>query len=185
MPAYCLTFAPIIAMANPALTDAGMPNVENKISLGQASEVLFMLLIPLAFARLGVKWMLMVGLIAWIVRLVCFAYGDAGSGEWLFLVAILLHGVCFDFFFVTGQIYTDAKAVDAVKSQAQGLISLSTYGIGMYIGSLLFGKITDLYTTNGVKDWANIWLVPAGITAVVLVSFVLLFKENQTNTECG
>lgn len=179
----CIPLSFYYAMANPALTDAGMTNVENKMSLGQASEVLFMLLIPLAFVRLGVKWMLMVGLIAWIVRFVCFAYGDAGSGEWLFLVAILLHGVCFDFFFVTGQIYTDAKAGDAIKSQAQGLISLATYGVGMYIGSLLSGKITDLYTTNGVKDWASIWLVPAGIAAVVLVFFALLFKDHPTKTE--
>jgi len=178
----CIPLSFYYAMANPALTDAGMTNVENKMSLGQVSEVLFMLFIPLAFTRIGVKQMLIIGLLAWIVRFFCFAYGNAGAGEWLFITAILLHGVCFDFFFVTGQIYTDAKAGDAIKSQAQGLISLATYGVGMYIGSLLSGKITDFYTINGIKDWASIWLVPASIAVVVLVLFALIFKENQTKT---
>lgn len=175
----CIPLSFYYAMANPALTDAGIANVENKMSLGQVSEVLFMLLIPLAFARLGIKWMLMVGLLAWIARFFGFAYGDAGSGEWLFWAAILLHGICYDFFFVSGQIYTDAKAGEAIKSQAQGLISLATYGVGMYIGSLLTGLVTDFYTDNGIKDWTSIWLVPAGIAAVVLVIFALAFREKK------
>ena len=136
-----------------------------------------MLLIPLAFSRLGVKWMLAPGLIAWIVRFILFGYGDAGSGEWMFYIAILLHGICFDFFFVTGQIYTDMQAGDKIKSQAQGLITLATYGIGMFIGSKLAGRVTEMYTADGVKDWTSIWLVPAGIDAVVLVVFVLAFRE--------
>ncbi len=176
----CIPLSFYYAMANPSLTDAGMTNVENKMSLGQASEVFFMLLIPLAFVRLGVKWMLVAGLVAWIVRFAGFAYGDAGAGEWMFYVAILLHGVCFDFFFVTGQIYTDNKAGSKIKSQAQGLISLATYGIGMFIGSILAGKVTAIYTTNGVKDWASIWLVPASIAAVVLVLFIVAFRDNKT-----
>lgn len=179
----CIPLSFYYAMANPALTDAGMTNVENKMSLGQVSEVLFMLLIPAAFAKLGVKRMLMAGLIAWIVRFLGFAYGDAGAGEWMFITAIVLHGVCFDFFFVTGQIYTDAKAGEAIKSQAQGLISLATYGVGMYIGSVLTGMVTDYYTApDGVKDWASIWLIPAAIAATVLVLFALIFKERATAT---
>ncbi len=173
----CIPLSFYYAMANPSLTDAGMTNVENKMSLGQASEVVFMLLIPLAFSRLGVKWMLATGLIAWIVRFILFGYGDAGSGEWMFYIAILLHGICFDFFFVTGQIYTDMQAGDKIKSQAQGLITLATYGIGMFIGSKLAGRVTEMYTADGVKDWTSIWLVPAGIAAVVLVVFVLAFRE--------
>jgi nucleoside transporter len=188
----CIPLSFYYSMANPSLTDAGMTNVENKMSLGQASEVVFMLLIPLAFSRLGVKWMLITGLVAWIVRFACFGYGDAGAGEWMFYVAILLHGVCFDFFFVTGQIYTDNKAGDKIKSQAQGLISLATYGLGMYIGSRLSGYVTDMYTTEQtqmvnmvetvvkVKDWASIWLVPAGIAAVVLVMFIVAFRDDKT-----
>lgn len=176
----CIPLSFYYAMANPSLTDAGMTNVENKMSLGQASEVIFMLLIPLAFSRLGVKWMLATGLVAWIVRFLLFGYGDAGAGEWMFYIAILLHGVCFDFFFVTGQIYTDMKAGDKIKSQAQGLITLATYGIGMFIGSKLAGRVTEAYTANGVKDWTSIWLVPAGIAAVVLVVFVVAFRDQKT-----
>ncbi|KAA0991415.1 MFS transporter [Dyadobacter aurulentus] len=174
----CIPLSFYYAMANPSLTDSGMTNVENKMSLGQASEVVFMLLIPLAFSRLGVKWMLIVGLIAWIVRFVGFGYGDANS-EWLLYLAIILHGVCYDFFFVTGQIYTDSKAGEKYRSSAQGLISIATYGIGMGIGSWLAGLVADMYTVGGVKDWTSIWMVPAGIAAVVLVLFVLFFKDNK------
>ena len=174
----CIPLSFYYAMANPSLTDAGMTNVENKMSLGQASEVLFMLLIPLAFSRLGVKWMLIVGLIAWIVRFIGFGYGDASS-EWLLFLAIILHGVCYDFFFVTGQIYTDSKAGEKYRSSAQGLIAIATYGIGMGIGSWLAGVVADIYTVDGVKNWTSIWMVPAGIAAVVLVLFVLFFKDNK------
>ncbi|MFN8353908.1 MAG: nucleoside permease [Spirosomataceae bacterium] len=174
----CIPLSFYYAMANPSLTDSGMTNVENKMSFGQMSEVFFMLMIPFAFARLGVKWMLVVGLIAWIVRFLCFGYGTADT-EWILFLAILLHGVCFDFFFVTGQIYTDNKAGEKIKSSAQGLISLATYGIGMGIGSKLSGIVADMYTVDGVKNWASIWMVPAGIAAVVLVVFILMFKDNS------
>ncbi|MCF2486790.1 MFS transporter [Dyadobacter sp. CY347] len=174
----CIPLSFYYAMANPSLTDSGMTNVENKMSLGQASEVVFMLLIPLAFSRLGVKWMLVVGLIAWIIRFIGFGYGDVNN-EWLLYMAIILHGVCYDFFFVTGQIYTDSKAGEKYRSSAQGLISIATYGIGMGIGSWLAGLVADMYTVNGVKDWTSIWMVPAGIAAVVLVLFVLFFKDNK------
>ncbi|WP_020595094.1 nucleoside permease [Spirosoma panaciterrae] len=175
----CIPLSFYYAMANPSLTDGGMQNVENKMSLGQASEVIFMLLIPLAYTRLGVKKMLIVGLIAWIIRFICFGYGDVSS-EWMLYLAIVLHGVCYDFFFVTGQIYTDNKAGEKIKSSAQGLISLATYGIGMGIGSKISGIVLDMYTRpDGTKDWLNVWLVPAGIAAVVLILFVLLFTDKQ------
>lgn len=174
----CIPLSFYYAMANPSLTDSGMANVENKMSLGQASEVIFMLLIPFAFSRFGVKWMLVVGLIAWIIRFIGFGYGDASS-EWLLYLAIVLHGVCYDFFFVTGQIYTDSKAGEKFRSSAQGLISIATYGIGMGIGSWIAGVVADIYTVDGVKNWTSIWMVPAGIAAVVLVLFVLFFKDNK------
>ncbi|MEO6282595.1 MAG: MFS transporter [Dyadobacter sp.] len=174
----CIPLSFYYAMANPSLTDSGMTNVENKMSLGQASEVVFMLLIPLAFTRLGVKWMLVVGLIAWIIRFIGFGYGDINN-EWLLYLAIVLHGVCYDFFFVTGQIYTDSKAGEKYRSSAQGLISIATYGIGMGIGSWLAGIVADMYTVDNVKNWTSIWMVPAGIAAVVLVLFVLFFKDNK------
>lgn len=175
----CIPLSFYYAMANPALTDSGMLNVENKMSLGQVSEVVFMLLIPLAFSRLGVKKILIIGLLAWIARFLFFGYGNAGSGEWMFYLAIILHGICYDFFFVTGQIYTDNKAGAKIKSSAQGLITLATYGIGMGIGSKLSGIVLDYYTKNGVKDWTSVWLVPAGIAGVVLVLFLLFFRDEK------
>ncbi|GAB3330599.1 MFS transporter [Larkinella ripae] len=185
----CIPLSFYYAMANPSVTDAykaAYPNadpssfkIENIMSLGQASEFFFMLLIPLAFSRLGVKYMLVVGLVAWIIRFLLFGYGDAGSGEWMFYIAFVLHGVCYDFFFVTGQIYTDNKAGARIKSSAQGLITLATYGIGMGIGSKLSGIVADMYTTGGQVNWTSVWLVPAGIAAVVLVLFVLLFNDRK------
>ena len=102
----------------------------------------------------------------------------------MFYIAILLHGVCYDFFFVTGMIYTDTKAGNTIKSQAQGLISIATYGVGMYIGSIIAGYVKDLYTSKGeanvdVTNWLNVWYVPAGIAAVVLVLFLLFFKDKK------
>lgn len=177
----CIPLSFYYAMANPSLTDSGMTNVENKMSLGQASEVIFMLLIPLAFSRLGIKKMLIIGLVAWIVRFVGFGYGDASS-EWLLYLAIILHGVCYDFFFVTGQIYTDSKAGEKYRSSAQGLIAIATYGIGMGIGSWIAGYVADMYTVEGIKNWTSIWMVPAGIAAVVLLLFILFFQDNKVRS---
>lgn len=194
----CIPLSFYYAMGNPSITDAyktafidanpGQPlpetfYVENKMSLGQASEVFFMLLLPFAYMRFGIKKMLILGLVAWIIRFICFGYGNATAAEWMIYSGILLHGVCFDFFFVSGMIYTDQKAGEKIKSQAQGLISLATYGIGMYIGSLISGYIQKLYTTGkgaeAVTNWTNVWLVPAGIAAVVLVLFMLFFNEKR------
>jgi nucleoside transporter len=191
----CIPLSFYYTWANPSLTDAykaAMPgadpgsfNIENKMSLGQASEVFFMLLLPLAYKRLGVKNILIIGLLAWIARFLLFGYGDAGTSAWMFYIAILLHGVCYDFFFVTGQIYTDLKAGDKIKAQAQGLITLATYGIGMFIGSVIAGKVKDMYTASGdagqlATNWLKVWYVPAGIAAVVLVLFFLFFKDRKT-----
>jgi nucleoside transporter len=176
----CIPLSFYYAMANPSLTDSHMSNVENKMSLGQASEVIFMLLIPIAFKRLGVKKMLVVGLVAWIVRFLCFGYGDGISSEWILYIGIILHGVCYDFFFVTGQIYTDQKAGEKIKNSAQGLITFATYGIGMGIGSKLSGIVLDYYTVNDIKDWQAVWMVPAAIAGVVLLLFVFFFSEKKT-----
>ncbi|MHA8095178.1 nucleoside permease [Aquirufa lenticrescens] len=176
----CIPLSFYYAMANPSLTDSHMSNVENKMSLGQASEVIFMLLIPIAFTRLGVKKMLVVGLVAWIIRFLCFGYGDGISSEWILYIGIILHGVCYDFFFVTGQIYTDQKAGEKIKNSAQGLITFATYGIGMGIGSKLSGIVLDYYTVNEVKDWQAVWMVPAAIAGVVLLLFVFFFSESKS-----
>lgn len=191
----CIPLSFYYAWANSSLTDgyirafpAADPNsfnIENKMSLGQASEVIFMLLLPLAFRQLGVKKILIIGLVAWIIRFLFFGYGTADTSAWMLYAAILLHGVCYDFFFVTGMIYTDLKAGDKIKSQAQGLISIATYGIGMFIGSVIAGKVKDLYSVGKpvVTNWTNVWLVPAGIAAVVLILFFLFFRDNgKTST---
>jgi nucleoside transporter len=193
----CIPLSFYYAMGNPSITDAykaafvasnpgaALPNtffVENKMSLGQASEVFFMLLLPFTYRKYGIKWMLALGLIAWIIRFICFGYGNAGSSEWMLYVGILLHGACFDFFFVSGMIYTDLKAGEKIKSQAQGLISLATYGVGMYIGSVIAGIVQKMYTSGtgdaAVTNWTNVWLVPAVIAAVVLVVFIIFFHDN-------
>lgn len=129
--------------------------------------------------------MLALGMLAWILRYVCFAFGDAGQGYWMLVMGIVLHGICYDFFFVTGQIYTDKIAGEKIKSAAQGFISLATYGVGMLIGSLLSGKVVGYFVTaDGGHDWQTIWLIPAGIAFAVLLIFMLLFKDknNYTNT---
>lgn len=187
----CIPLSFYYTWANPSLTDAykvAFPsadpngfNIENKMSLGQASEVIFMLLLPFAFQKFGIKKILIIGLLAWITRFVFFGYGTADTSVWMLYAAILLHGVCYDFFFVTGQIYTDNRAGEKIKSQAQGLISLATYGIGMFIGSIIAGKVKDMYTAGdpSITNWTNVWLVPAGIATLVLLLFILFFKDKK------
>lgn len=186
----CIPLSFYYTWANPSITDtykAAFPgvdpstfNVENKMSLGQVSEVLFMLALPLVYGKYGVKNILIIGLLAWITRFVFFGYADGSASEWMLYAAILLHGVCYDFFFVSGMIYTDQKAGPRIKSQAQALISLATYGIGMYIGSVIAGRVKEMYTVAEVTNWLNVWLVPAGIAAVILVLFILFFRNDTS-----
>ena len=149
------------------------------MTFGQFSEAFFILLMPFFFRKLGVKWMIAVGMMAWVIRFLCFGYGDADTFLWMLFAGILLHGVCFDFFFVTGQIYTDSKAGLAIQSQAQGMITMATYGIGMWIGTLLSGYVKDYYTIGNVVNWKSVWMVPAGISVVVLLLFILFFTDNK------
>lgn len=175
----CIPLAFYYQNANPFLTAVGVENATGKMTLGQVSEVAFMLALPLFLNRFGIRWTLILGMAAWVLRYVLFAYGDAGSGMALLLVGIALHGICYDFFFVSGQIYTNSKAGPAYKSAAQGLITLATYGIGMLIGFSVAGQVTQAYTMAAGADWTQIWLFPAGFAAVVLVLFALIFK-NET-----
>jgi len=175
----CIPLSFYYSFTNLYLTDAGMKDVTSNMTFGQFSEAFFILLIPFFFKRLGVKWMIVLGMIAWTLRFLCFGYGNADTLLWLFFAGILLHGVCFDFFFVTGQIYTDSKAGLQIQSQAQGMITMATYGIGMWIGTLLSGYVKDYFTSGDVVNWTNIWMVPAGIALFVLVFFLLFFRDNQ------
>jgi nucleoside transporter len=173
----CIPLAFYYNFTNAFLSEVGVENATAKQALGQVSEVVFMLLMPLLFVRLGVKKMLAIGMLAWVLRYVFFAFGDADAGFWMLLLGILLHGICYDFFFVTGQIYTDNLAGERFKSAAQGLITLATYGVGMLIGSLISGRIVDRYLEDGVHDWKTIWLIPAGIAGLVLLLFVIFFRD--------
>jgi nucleoside transporter len=178
----CIPLAFYYQQANPFLVELGMDNPTAKMSLGQASEVLFMLLLPLFFSRFGFKNTILVGMVAWVVRYLLFAYGDAGEKTFMLITGILLHGICYDFFFVSGQIYTDFKAGEKVKSAAQGLITLATYGIGMLIGFWIAGKISDIFILeSGMHDWNMIWKFPALFALGIFVLFLLIFKNEKIN----
>ena len=175
----CIPLSFYYSFTNLFLTDAGMKNATSNMTFGQFSEALFIVLIPLFFRWLGVKWMIAFGMIAWTVRFLFFGYGDAGANLWMLFAGIILHGVCFDFFFVTGQIYTDSKAGLRIQSQAQGMITMATYGIGMWIGSLLSGYVKDHYTVNQIVNWRSVWMVPAAIATVVFLLFIVFFRDNK------
>lgn len=175
----CIPLAFYYQNANLFLNEVGVANAASKMAYGQVSETLFMLLLPIFIGRFGIKLTLAVGMAAWVLRYVLFAYGDAGDKTWMLILGIVLHGICYDFFFVTGQIYTNYKAGDKIKSAAQGLITLATYGVGMMIGFSLAGKISDQYFVNGVHVWQNIWLIPTGIALGILVFFMVAFKNEK------
>jgi nucleoside transporter len=175
----CVPLAFYYQHANTFLVDTQMTNPTGKMTIGQGSEVLFMLLLPVFFLRFGLKKTLAVAMAAWALRYLLFAFGDGGSGTWMLIGGIALHGVCYDFFFVSGQIYTDAKAGEKYKSAAQGLITLATYGVGMLVGFYIASIIKDAYTVGGIADWRHIWLIPAAIAAAVLLLFLLLFRDKS------
>jgi len=177
--AICIPLSFYYNFTNPFLNDVGVQRAAGLQSLGQVSEVLLMLAMPFLFVRLGVKVMLAVGMAAWVLRYVMFAFGDADAGFALLVIGIVLHGICYDFFFVTGQIYTDAHAGQKFRSSAQGFITLATYGVGMLIGTFLSGAVVEYYTTDAGPDWERIWLFPAAVAFVVLVAFLFLFREGR------
>jgi len=176
--------------ANPYLTNIGMTNATAKMSIGQFFEIFFLLMLPFFFKKFGFKITIMAGMLAWAIRYALFAYGNTGDLTFMLIIAIILHGICYDFFMVSGQIYTDAKAGPKIKSAAQGLITLATYGIGMLIGYEIAGLIKDAYTTtsivNGVStavsNWKMIWIIPSGIAFVVFLLFAFSFHDKNEKT---
>ena len=178
----CIPLQFYYAFANPFLNAIGVTNAAGKMTLGQMSEIVFMLLMPWFFKRLGVKQLLLVGMAAWVARYILFAYGNNETLVWMLYLGILLHGICYDFFFVTGQIYVDKKAPPTVRAAAQGFITFVTYGVGMLIGSWLSGRVVDAYVVAGDvgHDWQSIWLVPAAMAAAVLVLFALFFRNDPS-----
>jgi nucleoside transporter len=176
----CVPLAFYYGFTNLFLNEKGVVNAAGKMSMGQMSEVLFMLVMPFFFRRLGVKWMMVVGMGAWAVRYVLFAYGNPEGLVFMYYLGILLHGVCYDFFFVTGQIYVDNTAPKAIQASAQGFITLVTYGVGMLIGTWISGFVVKSYQLAADNpaaghDWTSIWLVPAAMAFVVIVLFGALF----------
>tara|TARA_B110000438_G_scaffold75896_1_gene75981 strand:+ start:3734 stop:4888 length:1155 start_codon:yes stop_codon:yes gene_type:complete len=175
----CIPLSFYYSFANVFLNDLGMEGAAGKMIFGQISEAIFILAIPFLYYRLGVKNILIIGIGAWLLRFIFFANGDLGDYYWMIMSGIILHGICYDFFFVTGYMYTENKAGEKIKNAAQGLFTVATYGVGMAIGSALSGYISDYYTINNVKNWTEIWMVPAYISAVVLLFLVIFFKEKN------
>lgn len=178
----CIPLAFYYQETNIFLNEIGVKGAAGKMTFGQMSETLFLFAMPLFFTRLGVKKMLLVGMAAWAIRYLFFGFGDAGSGMWMLYAGIILHGVCYDFFFVTGQIYTDERAGDKIRSSAQGMITLATYGVGMLIGFWVAGLIAEKYAIPGGHDWKSIWMIPAVISGVILLLFALFFKPVKKKT---
>ena len=179
----CIPLAFYYQMANKFLSESGIAKPTGIMTFGQVSEALCLLLLPLFFNRFGFKKTLLLGIAAWGLRYVLFAFGNTGAGMWMLLLGIILHGICYDFFFVSGQIYTEFKAGPKVKSAAQGLITLATYGVGMMIGFYVAGLVGKMYTLpEGGHYWKMIWLLPAGFALVVLLFFALTFKSEKVAT---
>ena len=171
----CIPLSFYYSYTNPFMVDLKIANPTGKMTIGQVSEVLFMLLLPVFFKRFGFKMTVLAGMAAWGIRYVLFSIGDGGSMAFMVLTGIALHGICYDFFFVSGQIYTDSKAGDEHKSSAQGLITLATYGVGMLVGFWVAGKIADLYA----GQWSVIWIYPAAFAGLVLILFGLFFRKED------
>lgn len=176
----CIPLAFYYQNANPFLVEIGMQNPTGKMTMGQISEIVFMLLLPYFFTKFGFKKTILLAMLAWVVRYLLFAFGNVEELGIMLILGIALHGICYDFFFVSGQIYTDSKAGKKYKSSAQGLITLATYGIGMLVGFWVAGKISQTYIlSDGAHIWETIWLYPAGFALVVLLLFTVLFKNEK------
>ena len=182
----CIPLAFYYGQTNLFLNESGMQGAAGEMIWGQVAETVFLLLMPFFFSRFGVKQMLLIGMLAWVLRYLFFTYGNMQSGTMLLYGGILLHGICYDFFFVTGQIYTDRKAGERVRSSAQGLITLATYGVGMYIGFWLAGKIVGHYAQYDAAgkvvshQWKSVWIIPCLFASGVSLLFLLFFRNDKT-----
>jgi nucleoside transporter len=177
----CIPLAAYYNFTQLYLEAAGVRNIAATQTLGQMSETLFMFAMPFIFARWGVKRMLLAGMAAWVLRYVLFALGAPDGVYWTIVLGILLHGICYDFFFVTGMIYVDKKSTSAIRGQAQGFFVFVTYGVGMLIGAQVAGNVYNRFlagaTALTLDQWRSFWLLPAGFAAVVLIFFGLAFYD--------
>jgi len=176
----CIPLTFYYSFTNAYLNDVGVVNAAGKMTLGQVSEVALLLLMPVIFRFFSVRAILLSGLFAWGIRYVLLAYGNAGDGMWMFYIAILLHGICYDFFFVTGQLYTDQEAPQHLRSTAQGFITFVTYGVGMLIGSLLSGGVLDFFTdAAGKRSWDSFWLSSALMSFAIMLLVLFFFRTSR------
>jgi nucleoside transporter len=184
----CVPLQFYYTFTNPFLNELNVTNAAGKMTFGQMSEIFFMLVMPWFFRKLGVKMMMLVGMAAWAGRYALFAAGDNGALVWMLYAGILLHGVCYDFFFVTGQIYVDRRAPADLRAAAQGFIAFVTLGVGMFIGSWLSGRVVDYFSAPSAVPnhmWDRIWLVPAAGAFAVLLLFALFFRSARETDEIG
>jgi nucleoside transporter len=175
----CIPLTFYFSFTNAYLNEVHVQNAAGKMTLGQASEVIMMLVMPLVLRRVTVKSILLIGLLAWSVRYALLAYGNADTGMWMFYAAILLHGVCYDFFFMTGQLYTDQEAPKKLRSAAQGLITFMTYGVGMFIGSYISGGAVDYFTTPAGHNWRGFWTTSSLASFVILMMIAVFFRSHN------
>jgi len=180
---FCIPLTFYFSFTNAYLNDVGVQNAAGKMSLGQVSEVVMMLLMPVIYRSWTVKTILMVGVLAWSVRYALLALGNAGSGMWMFYIAILVHGVCFDFFVMTGQLYTDKQAPPHLRSTAQGFLTFLTYGVGMFAGSLLSGVAVDFFTTSTHRNWTGFWLTSSAGSLAIFLFIAVLFRRSTRLSE--
>ena len=170
------------AYASPYVGATGIVNVGGTLAIGQMSELVFMFSMPWLYRRFGVKPLLLVGMAAWALRYALFAIGDGGASIWAVYLGVALHGVCYDFFFVAGAIYTGTIATPkGVNAQAQGMLTLFTYGVGMLLGSQIGAMLyAQLPATPGIADWQQMWWYPAIAAALIAILFQFTFRDTKT-----